>query len=137
MEKALELGGKVIFFGCGVSPNTFLHYLEDKSDSNFLENAIVKIEREDGKLVTEIVRHEMPGCRDFYGKKKPVCKFYTRAKERGLQIENKTLGVGEIYMMKLSELYEIGMELFREDPDVTLCDSPSCLFCKRYRHKKM
>ena len=137
MEKALGLGGKVVFFGCGVSPNTFLHYLEDKSDSNFLENAIVKIEREDGSLVTEVVRHEMPGCRDFYGKKKPVCKFYTRAKERGLQIENKALGVGEIYMMKLSELYGIGMELFREDPDITLCDSPHCLFCKRYRRKKL
>ena len=137
MEKALELGGKVIFFGCGVSPNTFLHYLEEKSNSDFLENAVVKIEREDGKIVTEVVRNEMPGCRDFYGKKKPVCKFYTRAKERGLQIENEAFGIGEIYMMKLSELYGIGMELFREDPDVTLCDSPSCLFCKRYRRKKL
>ena len=137
MEKALGIGGKVIFFGCGVSPNTFLHYLEEKSDSNFLENAIVKIEREDGTLVTEVVRHEMPGCRDFYGKKKPICKFYTRAKERGLEIRNEALGVGELYMMKLSELYEIGMELFREDPDVTLCDSPSCLFCRRYRRKKL
>ena len=137
MEKALGIGGKVIFFGCGVSPNTFLHYLEEKSCSSFLENSVVKIERDDGTLVTEVVRNEMPGCRDFYGKKKPICKFYTKAMDRGLKIKNEALGVGELYMMELSELYNIGMDLFREDPDITLCDSPHCLFCNRYRKKKI
>ena len=135
MEKALGLGGKVVFFGCGVSPNTFIHYLEDRANSNFLENAVIKIVREDGKHVTEIMRNHLPGCRDFYGKKTPTCKFYTRAMARGLDIKRETLGVGSIYKMELSELYEIGTELFREDPDVTLCDLPGCTFCARYRHK--
>jgi aminoglycoside 3-N-acetyltransferase len=136
MEKALRLGGKVVFFGCGVSPNTFIHYLEDRANSNFLENAFIKIVREDGKLVTEIMRKHLPGCRDFYGKKTPVCKFYTRAIERGLDIKREELGAGTVYAMELKELYEIGTELFREDPDVTLCDVPGCSFCGRYRRKK-
>ena len=136
MEKALSLGGKVVFFGCGVSPNTFIHYLEDRANSNFLENAVIKIVREDGKHVTEIMRNHLPGCRDFYGKKTPTCKFYTRAMARGLDIKREALGVGSVYKMELSELYEIGTELFREDPDVTLCDLPGCTFCARYRHKK-
>jgi len=138
MEKALGLGGKVVFFGCGVSSNTFLHYLEDRANSNFLENAIIKIVREDGKQVTEIMRNHLPGCRDFYYFLAPdKCKFYSRAVARGLNIEKVLVGAGDIYTMKLSELYEIGTELFREDPDVTLCDNPACVFCGRYRHKKI
>jgi aminoglycoside 3-N-acetyltransferase len=136
MEKALGLGGKVVFFGCGVSSNTFIHYLEDGANSNFLENAVIKIVREDGKHVTEIMRNHLPGCRDFYGKKTPTCKFYTRAMARGLDVKRESLGVGSVYKMELSELYEIGTELFREDPDVTLCDLPGCTFCARYRRKK-
>jgi hypothetical protein len=82
------------------------------------------------------MRNHLPGCRDFYNYKAPECKFYKRAIERGLQIKKEIMGVGELYAMKLEELYRIGTELFREDPDVTLCDNPSCAFCSRYRHKK-
>ena len=138
MEKALSLGGKVVFFGCGVSSNTFLHYLEDGANSNFLENAVIKIVRDDGKLVTEIMRNHLPGCRDFYYFLAPdECKFYKRAMARGLNIRKELLGAGDVYTMELSELYEIGTELFKEDPDVTLCDRPQCVFCTRYRHKKI
>ena len=136
MERALGLSGKVVFFGCGVSPNTFIHYLEDRANSNFLEHAVIKIVREDGKHVTEVMRNHLPGCRDFYGKKTPVCKFYTRAIARGLEIKHTELGVGSVYTMDLPAVYEIGTELFREDPDVTLCDLPTCTFCARYRRKK-
>lgn len=138
MEKALENGAKLMFFGCGVSSNTFLHYLETEADSSFVANAIVKIEREDGKLTTELIRKQMPGCRDFYYFTKPEgCKFYDRAVERGMKITKETLGVGDIYTMDLRELYTVGTELFKEDPDVTLCDRPQCLFCKKYRHKQI
>ena len=57
--------------------------------------------------------------------------------ERGLEINKELLGAGDIYTMDLSSLYEIGTELFREDPDITLCDRPQCVFCKRYRRKKI
>ena len=137
MEKALGLGGKIVFFGCGVSPNTFIHYLEDRANSSFLENAVIKVVRPDGKWVTEIMRNHLPGCRDFYGKKTPVCKFYTRAQERGLEIKRETLGAGDVYAMDMTSVFEIGTELFREDPDVTLCDNPACTFCSRYRRKQI
>ena len=136
MEKALGFGGKIVFFGCGVSSNTFIHYLEDRANSNFLENAFIKIVREDGKLVSELMRNHLPGCRDFYYYLTPDCKFYKRAIERGLEIKRETLGAGDIYAMDMNEVYRIGTELFKEDPDVTLCDNPGCMFCTRYRHKK-
>ena len=53
-----------------------------------------------------------------------------------MEIKKELIGAGDVYAMKLSELYEIGTELFREDPDVTLCDREQCVFCSRYRHKK-
>ena len=137
MEKALGLGAKIVFFGCGVSSNTFIHYLEDRANSNFLENAMIKIVREDGKYVTEIMRNHLPGCRDFYYFLAPdECKFYKRAMARGLNIKKELFGVGDIYTMNIEDVYRIGTELFREDPDVTLCDRPECVFCSRYRHKK-
>ena len=136
MEKALGLGAKIVFFGCGVSSNTFIHYLEDRANSNFLENAVIKIVREDGKHVTELMRNHLPGCRDFYYYLTPDCKFYKRAIARGLKINRELLGAGDIYTMNIEDVYRIGTELFREDPDVTLCDRPECTFCSRYRHKK-
>ena len=63
--------------------------------------------------------------------------FYDRAVERGMKIQKETLGVGEIYTMNLNELYTIGTELFKEDPDITLCDRPQCKFCGTYRRKKV
>ena len=136
MEKALELGGKIVFFGCGVSSNTFIHYLEDRANSNFLENAVIKIVREDGKHVTELMRNHLPGCRDFYNYLAPECKFYKRAIDKGLEIKREMLGTGDIYAMNIEDVFRIGTELFREDPDVTLCDRPECNFCSRYRRKK-
>lgn len=136
MEKALELGGKIVFFGCGVSSNTFIHYLEDRANSNFLENAVIKIVREDGKHVTEVMRNHLPGCRDFYNYLTPECKFYKRAIDKGLEIKRELLGAGDIYAMNIEDVYRIGTELFKEDPDVTLCDRPECNFCSRYRRKK-
>ena len=138
MDLALKFNPKLMFFGCGVSSNTFLHQLETMADSDFLENAVVKVVRDDGKHVTEIIRREMPGCRDFYYFHKPEgCKFYDRAVARGMKIHKELLGAGDIYTMDLSELNRIGTELFKEDPDITLCDRPQCVFCKKYRRKKI
>ena len=54
-----------------------------------------------------------------------------------MKIHKELLGAGNIYTMDLSELNRIGTELFREDPDITLCDRPQCVFCKKYRRKKI
>lgn len=133
LAKALELGGKVLFFGVDINYNTFLHYLEDKSGAPFLENVVVKVEDETGKLRTEVIRRHLPGHRCFYGENPREGKFYRKALEKGLQIQEAELGVGKLQMMDLRQLHDIGMELFREDPLATLCDDPNCLFCRSYR----
>lgn len=131
--KAWEMGGKVVFFGCGLGSNTFIHFLEYQAKSAFLENAIVKIQDADGKLHTEVIHNHVPGCRDFYEPVGKKAKFYQRAMAKGLEIKEVPLGMGVVSCMDLQQLYDIGMELFREDPNVTLCDNPDCSFCKKYQ----
>lgn len=133
MAKALELGGKVLFFGCGIASNTFLHFLEDQVDAPFLLNAIVKVKDEDGKIHTEVMKKHLPGHRSFYGSAPEQGKFYQEAFRRGLQVKETSLGLGKLHLMDLKQLYEIGMNMFSEDPLATLCDNPNCSFCRNYR----
>ena len=135
MAKALELGGKVLFFGVDINYNTFLHYLEDKSDAPFLANVFIKVEDGNGRAQTEVIRRHVPGHRCFYGENPREGKFYRKALEKGLQIKVAELGVGRLQMMELRQLHDIGMELFRENPLATLCDDPNCLYCSRFRKK--
>ena len=134
MAKALELGGKVLFFGVDINYNTFLHYLEDKSNAPFLANVFVKVENADGKLQTEIIRRHVPGHRCFYGENPRDGKFYRNAFQKGLHVAQVELGVGRLQLMDLQQVHDIGMELFREDPLATLCDDPNCFFCRKF-HK--
>ena len=134
MGKAMELGGKILFIGSGLAPTTFLHYLETEANSNFLERAVCKIHREDGSDEIVTIDQHLPGHRDFYRGDAENCKFYQRAVAKGLHIAEVPFGMAKLHMIDINELHDIGMELFREDPDVLLCDSPDCMFCSKYRH---
>lgn len=135
MAYALKEKGKVLFFGCDIASNTFLHYLEDQADADFLENAVVKIKDSKGRLHTEVVKRHLPGHREFY--RTPAIRngFYTEALKKGLKIRQEKLGNGLLSLMDLEELYRIGMEMFAEDPLATLCKDPDCLYCQSYRKK--
>ena len=52
---------------------------------------------------------------------------------RGLELRRVKLGMGELMMLDLRQLYEIGMAVIKDDPKVLLCDDPDCLFCRQYR----
>ena len=121
------------FFGCTPASNTFIHFLEDQSNGSYLGNAIVRIEDENGNVRTKLIHKHLPGCCDFYISDISKVKFYNRAVEKGLEIRKEKLGMGYVYYMELKQLYEIGTQLFKEDKNVTLCDEPDCLFCRKYR----
>ncbi len=133
MAKALAADGKVVFFGCGLGSNTFLHFLEDQANVSYLENAIVQIEEADGRRHTEVIHRHLPGHRDFYEPVGNNAAFYRRAQEKGLEIRAEQLGAGTVYCIQLRQLYEIGMELFQADPYITLCEDPNCRYCQRHR----
>jgi len=132
MAKALSKNGKVVFIGCDISANTFLHFLEERSGAECLSTAIIKIQEPDGRLRTETIPRHLPGHRDFYRRDALNGKFYQRAIANGLEIRTAALGAGKATVMELRQLYEIGMRLIKEDPRVLLCDDPDCQFCSKF-----
>ena len=132
VEKVMQLGGKILYFGCGISPTTMLHYIETMGHAAFLDDAVCRVRTSDGGLKTVIIPDHLPGHRDFYIHDAENCKFFKRAFARGLELKSTTLGMSQVQVIDCKQLYEIGMQLQKEDPRVLLCDNPECLFCRRF-----
>ena len=132
LDYARKNGGKIVMYGNIGGSLTFLHYLEDLAESDFLENAVVKVKGENGKITTHVIPKHLPGCRDFYGYDYDY-KIMKRMRELGLNFKSVKFGIGNIYLFDMKEIYEYGMKAITEDPYITLCDDPSCRFCQKYR----
>lgn len=132
MHYALDHDGDVIFLGCDITSNTFIHYCETEADIPCLGCGIVKYIDTEGKTHTALIEKHLPGDRDFYHDP-AVSEFYRKAVERGLHIYSVRYGMGNLYRMNLRELYEITNAMLAEDPNSTLCDDPACPFCSKFR----
>lgn len=132
LKKALEKHGSVVFLGCGINSNTFLHLLETLHDVPYLRPAIFKYIGKDGQPHTTIIEKHLPGHRNFYDALGNN-EFYAEAVKRGLKIYSAPLGNAYVYRMELDNLYEVAEGMFRDDPLATLCHDPTCRFCSRYR----
>lgn len=132
LKKALDNHGSVVFLGCGINSNTFVHLLETLHDVPYLNPAVFKYIDESGEPRTRIIEKHLPGHRNFYdglGNN----DFYKQAVARGLKIYSAPLGNAKLYRMELDNLYEVADAMFRDDPLATLCKDPTCRFCSRYR----
>ena len=132
VEKVTQLGGKILYFGCGISPTTMLHYIETMSHAAFLDDAVCRVRTPNGGLKTVLIPDHLPGHRDFYIHDAENCKFFKRAFARGLELKSTPLGMAQLQVIDCQQLFEIGMQLQTEDPRVLLCDNPDCLFCRRF-----
>ena len=132
LAKALEYGGKIVYFGAGLESTTFIHYLEDATRMPFLATAICNIKHPDGSLEAVAVERHLPGDREFY-RDAMNCKFFKRAFERGLELKSVKFGMDRIMVLDIRQLYETGMAVIKDDPKVLLCDNPACAFCSTYR----
>ena len=132
LKKALEKGGSVLFLGCDINSNTFLHYVETVAGAAYLQNALVGWIDREGREHTDLIPCHLPGHRSFYGPS-GRSEFYREARRRGLEIREVSLGMGKLCRMDLRQLYAITMEMFAEDPNATLCTDPDCTFCRKYR----
>ena len=134
MQKALDLNGSVVFLGCSIGSNTFLHYLEHMADAEFLHPALVAYIDEDGFRQTAYIRKHLGGCRSFYSGFGG--KFYKEAIARGLHIHEVPFGMATLYRMDLRELYDIGLQMYKEDAVGLLCGVDYCRCCQKYRKRK-
>lgn len=121
LHKALKKKGSVIFFGCTLACNTFLHYLEDV-ETDIPKPGVIKYIDEQGEPHTAIIERQLPGNRDFYYI--PESKFYAEAVKRGLKIYGQPCGIGTIYRMELENLYDVTHQMIQEDPYVTVGNNP-------------
>ena len=131
LAKALELGGKILYFGAGLESTTFIHHLEDAARMPFLSTAICRVKTPDGGLRTVAIERHLPGDREFY-RNAEESKFFRRAFERGLEVKRTELGMGKLMLVDIGQLYTVGLRLIEEDRRVLLCDDPDCLFCREY-----
>ncbi|MBR2426304.1 MAG: AAC(3) family N-acetyltransferase [Lentisphaeria bacterium] len=130
--KALEKNGKVLYLGNGLASSTFLHFIETVNHAPYLLPGVCRVKNPDGTLRTVLIEEHLPGHRDFYREDAENCKFYRRAVQEGLKIEEVAFGMGKIQLIELREFYDISMKLWKEDPRILLCDDPACQFCRRY-----
>ena len=134
MKKALDRNGSVVFVGCDVKFNTFIHYIEHMADAAFLSPALVAYLDENGYTQTAYIRKHLGGCRDFY--KGVSGRFYQKALQMGLKIYETPFGMTTLYRIELQQLYDIGYQIYKEDAISMLCQSETCPFCNRYNRRK-
>ena len=131
--KLVEYKGKLVYFGCGLAPSTFLHYLETVADLPYLKDSVCRVKNKDGSLRTVYVPKNLPGDRDFYRDADGNSKFFKKALVSGLKMEETMLGCGKIRLIEAENFYTTGMKLLSQDPNILLCDNEECLFCRKYK----
>lgn len=130
LKNALDRSGSVVFLGCGINSNTFLHYLETKANAPYLQNVMVNWLDSDGMLQADVIHQHLPGHRSFYGSDGA---FYKEAIRRGLTIQEQPFGMATLYRIELPQLNRIVEQMFAEDPLALLCSDSDCAFCRKYR----
>lgn len=135
LDYALKHNGKIVMYGVGARALTFLHYVEDKVNAEFLANAIVKVKGEDGKVTTHMIPKHLPGCRDFYKGDGFSSKIMRKMIEKGLVVKSVKFGIGNIYLFDMQDLFDKAMKVFSEDKNATLCEDPNCRFCSKFYKK--
>lgn len=130
LGKALDKNASVVFLGCSPAANTFLHYVEVMASVPYTEPACVQYIDKDGRAKTAVIEKQLFGCRNFYGGLDN--DYYREAIRRGLHIYEVPFGLSKLYRMELRELYDITMQMLREDEFALLCKKPDCPFCKKF-----
>lgn len=141
LELARQKGAKIVFIGCTVTSATFLHLLEDRLDLPGIENAFCKILQPNGYTQCVEVPRNMPGERDFYNGNENTIRFFQEAISAGLKIHHANLGLGQLSCIDMSELYNIGIKLLKDNPNLLLTmpaepESICDLSCRRLLKNK-
>jgi len=133
--KLYILGARILFLGCGLSPNSTLHACEDWADMPYLAPSKVHVRESDGSVREFFVEKTPPGHRDFYrGKEWRKAKVNRRLADRGL-LSVTTIGEAEVVSIGVRELVDAVMESFADEPDFLLCEDGGCSFCTRSRRQ--
>ncbi len=127
--KMYRLGARILFLGCGLSPNSTLHACEDWAELPYLGPTVVHVRQGDGSARSFALQKMPVGHRDFYqGGDWMKAKVNQRLAERGL-LSKVTVGNARVVSIGARELVDAVMDIFADEPDVLLCNRPECDFC--------
>lgn len=115
LARALERNGSVVFLGCSVGSNTFIHHVETLLNHRSVAPGVMKYLDENGEPHTGFFAQQMPGYRSFY--QGLDSEYYRDAVKRGLKIDKVSFGMATLYRMELRQVYDITMEMLTENPD--------------------
>ena len=110
-RRVKELGGKILFLGCGMRPNTSMHAIEELSRPDYLFADSYEYEMTDGKGKTQIIKC---AAHDFRG----VEQRYERLADL---LTDDELKVGKIltaqcHLVKTLPMWEKADKKYRECP---------------------
>ena len=129
--KLYALDAKIIMIGCGLTPNTTLHVIEDWANLPSMTPDKYHYLDENGKRL-EIIYDTAPlGHRGFYT---PRLSDYERLfREKGIIAEGR-VGLATSFLMRTREVINYGMDLVKNNSfDVLICTNPDCSDCSRTR----
>jgi aminoglycoside N3'-acetyltransferase len=139
--KLLSHHGKMLWLGADLASTTFLHLLEDQANLPYLKPALCKVCRPNNTIDDITVPKWLPGHREFYRSHGETTAIYRAMLAQGLTIRSTTLNSGQgqfpaqgqIHAIDAAQMHALGTKAVQQDPKILLCDSPTCLFCHKYR----
>ena len=122
-SKLAELGGKVMLLGVDMDRNTIMHSLEEEINACYLKTLDIPAPSyiDDFKNKKFTLKQFPPGHRDFIG----ITPILRR---KDALIEGK-IGNAVVMVIKIKELFEIGLDILRQDPLFFICHNPNCNSC--------
>jgi aminoglycoside 3-N-acetyltransferase len=125
-----DLDAWIIMVGCSLAANTMLHAVEAWALPYPPPNFVYARDERGG--IKEVVCHDFPEWhREWYGKAEEG-RVQKRLFDRGV-IGKLTLGRGVVYAMRARPLVDTCLEILKQEPDVFLCHSTSCVTCNPCR----
>lgn len=127
LTRLLELDGRILFLGCGLACNVMLHLAETRARFRYDHlpfrpswGESYMIASPGGPLHIPVSEH--PGCDNRF----PIVAEKLLRENRGTC---RPVGLSKAYLFSARNVFETGVTLLNQQPDIFLCSEPDCEAC--------
>lgn len=117
------MDGYICLLGVDQDRNTTLHGVEALLELPYLRETTATFKTPEGKTVTKTWKYYPGPHRDFIG----LDKYLSGLSKLG------RIGNAQVRLTPAADLFEVCLEIGKEDPAFVLCDNPSCMDCVKQR----
>ena len=117
------MDGYICLLGCDQDRNTTLHGVEALLELPYLRETTVTFKTPEGREMTKTWKYYPGPHRDFIG----LDKYLAGVSRMG------RIGNAQVRLTPAADLFEICLEIGKEEPAFVLCDNPSCMDCIKQR----